>query len=607
PSPHRFTMQQEARNTETHTRSWSNSNLRHKAVHFVSAGDLQPHDSQEADQEVASQEKAKTQVTEQAEQEAKATPDGQADGHDGIFFIDSIGQNAIQTGLENPTVRSVLERVGSDDSSEDEVVFTGRKKPTVIETNGDELHGVLRDASTAQHHTIGGLQAKKTTDPNFPSDHTQSHAATRRGQNRRCSSAQNYDMMVDYVANIDHDYLEDAYTHTHVEVEGGIDVDQASVRSSVRSNSSTPGPRTHRDSEKSADEADETQVESSIRVLSNMHIDTRPSPPQSTGGEGGNKDEDSFGTTSEVEYEVESDDDDADFDTDLLEELAIEGATRKQKGGASKGSFPSASVFADALESDPYYGFDVMDFDRPSLQKKGKGKDLRTLEGLMLSDSDLELHLHEAWQTDRKKKKTKKKEREALRAQGLLGRKSGDPDLKVKYPNGLNQEELINEMRTFLLSPKDCLSLPPMTKHRRKSIHELANLLNLKSQSRGNGPGRFPMLLKTARTPKYTSKTISQVDHLLSGRKLNRRLFQSWGSDAPRPAKAKRGPTGAAVSYMDGDVVGASAPEIGIENRGRAMLEKMGWSSGTALGAANNKGILLPVAHVVKNSRAGLG
>ena len=31
---------------------------------------------------------------------------------------------------------------------------------------------------------------------------------------------------------------------------------------------------------------------------------------------------------------------------------------------------------------------------------------------------------------------------------------------------------------------------------------------------------------------------------------------------------------------MEGAVVGASAPEIGAENKGRAMLEKMGWSSG---------------------------
>jgi hypothetical protein len=148
-----------------------------------------------------------------------------------------------------------------------------------------------------------------------------------------------------------------------------------------------------------------------------------------------------------------------------------------------------------------------------------------------------------------------------------------------------------------------------MTKHRRKTIHELANKVNLKSQSRGNGLTRFPILLKTSHTPKYTRKTIPQFDNLLSGRKLNRRLYQSWGPDASRPTKAKRGGGGGggAVSYMDGDVVGASAPEIGAGNRGRAMLEKMGWSSGTALGASNNKGILQPVTQVVKNSRAGLG
>lgn len=134
--------------------------------------------------------------------------------------------------------------------------------------------------------------------------------------------------------------------------------------------------------------------------------------------------------------------------------------------------------------------------------------------------------------------------------------------------------------------------------------------MHLKSQSRGNGPSRFPMLLKTSRTPVYTRKTISKVDDLLSGKKLNRRLFQSWGADASKyskPVKVKRGAVGGAVSYMDGDVVGGTAPEIGAGNRGRAMLEKMGWSSGTALGAVNNKGILLPVAHVVKNSRTGLG
>ena len=57
----------------------------------------------------------------------------------------------------------------------------------------------------------------------------------------------------------------------------------------------------------------------------------------------------------------------------------------------------------------------------------------------------------------------------------------------------------------------------------------------------------------------------------------------------------------------DGEVVGAAAPEIGAENRGRAMLEKMGWSTGMGLGANNNRGIVEPVSQIIKRSKAGLG
>lgn len=48
------------------------------------------------------------------------------------------------------------------------------------------------------------------------------------------------------------------------------------------------------------------------------------------------------------------------------------------------------------------------------------------------------------------------------------------------------------------------------------------------------------------------------------------------------------------------------APEIDINNKGRAMLMKMGWTSGTGLGAVDNKGILHPVAPVIKTTKSGL-
>lgn len=147
-----------------------------------------------------------------------------------------------------------------------------------------------------------------------------------------------------------------------------------------------------------------------------------------------------------------------------------------------------------------------------------------------------------------------------------------------------------------------------MNKKYRRVVHELANAVSLKSQSRGNGAARFPVLYKTSRTLRFTDRNISKVDEIFSQRRFSRRIGISGEDKRPNPySKGRRNRPNAAVSYADGDIVGASAPEIGADNKGRAMLEKMGWSSGTALGALNNKGILQPVAHVVKNSRAGLG
>lgn len=62
-----------------------------------------------------------------------------------------------------------------------------------------------------------------------------------------------------------------------------------------------------------------------------------------------------------------------------------------------------------------------------------------------------------------------------------------------------------------------------------------------------------------------------------------------------------------AVSYREGEVVGQHAAELGSENKGRLLLEKMGWSKGMALGTLDNKGIMVPIAHTMKKGKAGLG
>jgi G-patch domain len=157
-----------------------------------------------------------------------------------------------------------------------------------------------------------------------------------------------------------------------------------------------------------------------------------------------------------------------------------------------------------------------------------------------------------------------------------------------------------------------------MDRKDRGVAHDLANALLLKSESRGSGSSRFITIYKTRRTSavcrtsrtlRYIERSISKMEKFSSeARTDNNHLRKSWdGKGANQRNRTGRSPKNRAAAYRDGDIVGASAPEIGADNKGRAMLEKMGWSAGTALGPVDNKGILQPVAHVVKKSRAGLG
>lgn len=109
----------------------------------------------------------------------------------------------------------------------------------------------------------------------------------------------------------------------------------------------------------------------------------------------------------------------------------------------SRREFPAASALADA-----YDGFDVMDFERPSLKKKAKGR--KGKPQFDLSDSELEASMRTAWDNDRMKKREKKENREALRTLGLLGKKNSKPDLKAKYKEGMGIKAVKDEIREFL-------------------------------------------------------------------------------------------------------------------------------------------------------------
>lgn len=464
PSPPRFTMQQAARNTETHNKSWNNESLRHKAVRFVSAGQLEQDEQQNADREEDQSEE--TPNTIDPKDHSKVAKESSPEADDNPFFIDSIGDRAAVTDLPYPIISS--DRLNSDDDeSEDEVVFTGRQNtrtPIRIETDGDQLLKSLNIQATQMRPTIPPA--------NPPRDPVQRRSSPDRRHRQRWSPEVEVDMLADYIANIDQDYNapeQDDVTDVST-AETGTNVRHSATDSADEVAQIVTYPKSSLEIQGQTDEVRmQIFTDGTCAILSQNHsYGCHDSPIYLTGLSKVDLDarSDSSSTSEDededvLEYLEESDEEleeteDQEEDIEMLEELAISHLLHGGNKGRSVGKhgFPSASAFADALESDPYYGFDIMDFERPSLQKKPKGKNAPLIGDYMSSDSELEAQLQRAWQTDRQKKKSKKKEREIMRSQGLLGRDPGDADLKVKYAKGMHIEELISEIRTFLLSSK---------------------------------------------------------------------------------------------------------------------------------------------------------
>jgi hypothetical protein len=282
--------------------------------------------------------------------------------------------------------------------------------------------------------------------------------------------------------------------------------------------------------------------------------------------------------------------------------------TTSKRNRRQRDHFPSASAFADALDQDPYGAFDVMDFERPSLKPKKKGRKSDLPFELGAEDSDLAEQLRTTWEKDRAKKAARKREKLAEREDALLDASERNEPAAIKA-----------EIRQFLVQEADKLELAPMDAAQRAAIHRLAAGLKLVSKSQGkegHGSGRHVVLSKGPRTKYFSIDTIWEVDAYLDSRKFwPKNAFgphRSFGGAKTRAVAASRlrrggGGTMSGVSYMNGDVVGASAPEIGADNKGRAMLEKMGWQGGMGLGALGNEGRVDVIKHVVKTTKAGLG
>ncbi|KAF2760681.1 hypothetical protein EJ05DRAFT_239424 [Pseudovirgaria hyperparasitica] len=300
----------------------------------------------------------------------------------------------------------------------------------------------------------------------------------------------------------------------------------------------------------------------------------------------------------------------------ILANKASSGRSNKRRQRV--GFFPDASLMADMLDEDPYNAFDVMDFERPSLKPKKKGR--RSDPALDLSDEELAAQIQASWEDDRKKKSLKRIERQQMHKEGLIGKKKN----KFKIEQSRSEEppswsELKTAIEKFLCSSESFYTFPAtLSKTERIFVHSASQMFELESTSRGSERAGNRQLTVTknswtidANHDEYSRK-LSQVQRKFFHSDMRPRL-EGLGRSVKRGMRAFKDPVGKhkdqlvhGATYSTGEIVGSKAPEIGQDNRGRAMLEKMGWTKGDALGAYDNKGSTDPIAHRFKAGRAGL-
>lgn len=592
---HGHTLADEAKNTAQRRRGLlgpggQDSKLRHKPVKFVSAGNINP--LKELDEQCQKANKAELvkEVSGKARIDVDATnanvpaanPHNEEELSSNIFFIDKSGDKTLRPEKQAAVIIPVVpddEPGHHSDSSEEVIVFKGR----------DTLRQATRSDSTAANRSENNnnfmqlqeiqteikmvektLETEKSLLPEdkLPLPESDSKTFTNGilvdidpNQDRRPTDETESDeeaaLIADYIANMDKDEEDDE--------------DEADIHPGIGSSAfvfrDLGGDKDDSDGERGRQELDDEELARTLAKQEKLGLG----------------------------------DDYADSEDEL--EMGLEVKVQRKKKGSSKmakifqkkGQYPSASLMADAFDE-----FDLLD--------------LQGSVAPQVSDPELQEAMQMSFQKDRLKKVEKKKQREAHRAQGLLGKKINPEDLQFKYPVGMRNDELADELEQFLMGTDEQLVLPPFDKACRRIIHVVADKLNLKSQSAGSGMSRHAVLYRTGKTMTYDEQSFTRATNRLIGMQFFARVDvdqelvrerKAVLSSKPNNIKAKRGRN--AISYREGEIVGQNATELGQENKGRLLLEKMGWTKGMALGTHENKGIMVPIGHVVKKTKAGLG
>ncbi|CAL9738572.1 protein Sqs1p [Monosporozyma servazzii] len=245
------------------------------------------------------------------------------------------------------------------------------------------------------------------------------------------------------------------------------------------------------------------------------------------------------------------------------------------------------------------------EFETHALRTIGKGKKKKLI---VSEDMQLDGETISTLQDKLKTRSTLKANKRRNKEDFIFEENKNSRDLLKKYPYGLHVENIRDELEAFLTYETDSLSFPALDPHGNKTVAKFATHYNMKTKKTGRGNKQHIIVQKTKKTrrglPNY-----NLIFQLLRQRPVFMRIDVSRTSATHVDGRVirERVTSNAKFNFKEGELVGEDAPEIGKENIGRKLLEKLGWSSGEGLGAHGNKGISEPVLAVVKKSKTGLG
>ncbi|CDO94101.1 unnamed protein product [Kluyveromyces dobzhanskii CBS 2104] len=245
-----------------------------------------------------------------------------------------------------------------------------------------------------------------------------------------------------------------------------------------------------------------------------------------------------------------------------------------------------------------------MECDTSSLQIRGKRRNKHLVfDQASGMDEDIKLMLQDKFALRESTKSKKRKTKDDYLSQSHAKSK----DLLLKYPYGLHIHNIKDEFDAFYHSDRQTITFPPLDPHGNKVLAKFAYNYFMKASHIGKGKHSKVYIEKTKKT-RNNNPAYHIISQLLKQRPVFMRIDQRAPAESAstfhRTVRLKVAKENFNIS--EGQIVGEDAPEIGTDNIGRRMLEKLGWNTGQGLGAHGNKGINEPILAKVKKSKSGL-